>query len=494
MLRLNYFFKAMKVAFLVFFLAGCTLPSTLSVSLLSSTSLQSFIGAFNQGNAGFHVNELNKDVMVGNSASIPRSGYEPPINIFLVLHIDPIQELGAETFKAEPEMYQRTHDEIDWLMEEAEEHQLHFTSLYNGWYPKWALDHNDTDQFKELINAGHEIGSHAHQITYDEESDTWITHNDKLSIFGRPNYDPALARECWQDASSYINSVLDKIKTTGQNKIMCSTALSFSDEKKLMAEFKFTIAAGNRLEAGANYFGHMPWNTWRAANNDEPGYEIAEDLKSPYVSINHAAQIGMTESHAMYVTVPQLQRQFLMLYAEWLKQERTSADDRIWSFGFVYHPNHGDKYNEDLIEFLDWLEKYFINKKSQNGNTIAKYATISEISREFLAWEKSHRGVSSFNYKKGDPYPYSFSALAEQLPGADYEETVDLGKDISCFKFVKEKESIFLVWSNKGNQEVDFSKVLSGEVIVIDASTGKEIQQDAGKLKLSEEPNLIKKK
>jgi hypothetical protein len=309
--------------------------------------------------------------------------YEPPINVFIVLHIDPLGELGQDTFRPDVGMYLRTHDEIDWLMEEATRHDLRFSALYNGWYTKWALEHEDLDQFSALLAAGHEIGSHAHQITYEPASNAWVTHNEELNIFGRPNYDPDLARQAWDDAARYVDEVLQSIGESGQNKIMCSTALSLSDERNLMAEFGFTIAAGNRLEAGVNYLGHMPWNPWRAANVDKPGYEIAEDLKAPYPSINHGAQIGEAHSHSVGVTVPQLQRQFLQLYTEWRYRERTGADDRVWSFGFVYHPNQGDKYNSDLVEFLGWLDTHFINQPSPYGNTIARYATLSEIEVEF---------------------------------------------------------------------------------------------------------------
>jgi hypothetical protein len=305
--------------------------------------------------------------------------YEPPINVFVVLHIDPLGALGAEVFRPEPGMYIRTHDEIDWLTAEAARHDLRFTSLYNGWYTKWALEHDDLDQFQALLAAGHEVGSHTHQITYDAHTDAWISHHDKLSVYGRPNYDPGLARQAWDDASRYLEAVLEAIGVSGQNEIMCSTALSLPDERNLMAEFGFTIAAGNRLEAGAQYIGHMPWNPWRAANSDEPGYEVAEDLKAPYMSINHGAQIGGSEGHDVDVAVPHLQRQFLMLYTEWLARERTGAEDRVWSFGFVYHPNQGDRYNADLAEFLDWLDAHFIGKRSPHGHTIARYAMVSEI-------------------------------------------------------------------------------------------------------------------
>lgn len=426
------------------------------------------------------------------AGTLPASGspdYEPPINVFLILHTDEIGELGMETFKPEESMYKRTFDKIDWLLEEAARHNLHFTALYNGWFTKWALDSGDLSQFAAVLAAGHEIGSEAHQITYDPVNDIWVKQHDELSIFGRPNYNPELARQCWQDSASRIDAILQAIGA-GENAIMCSPALSLSDERNLMAEFGFSIAAGNRFEAGVNALGHMPWNPWRAANSDEPGYEIAEDQSSPYVSINHAAQIGGSLSHDVAATVPQLQRQFIQLYIEWLSRERTGAEDRVWSFGFVDHPNHGNTYNDALVQFLDWLDTYFIGKLSPNGNLIARYATVGAIADEFYAWEGEHPGVSSFHYVKDDPYPYTYAAFAELLRDADYVAHLELGVGISGFSLSKAGEDYYLLWSDQGEQTLDFSSQLSGQVLVTDAA-GEQSTADSASLLLSEEPVMV---
>ena len=257
-----------------------------------------------------------------------------------------------------------------------------------------------------------------------------------------------------------------------------------------MTEFGFTIAAGNRLEASANYLGHMSWNPWRASNSDEPGCEIAEDLGAPYVSINHGAQIGSSESHSVYATVDQLQRQFLMLYAEWLARERSGAEDRVWSFGFIYHPNQGDKYNADLVEFLDWLDTYFIGKKSPYGSTIARYAMVSEIANEFYAWELAHPGASSFNYVRDDPYPYDYAAFTDVLAGAAYEAHIDLAEGVTCLHFSKDGERAYMIWSDQGEQMIDLSAVVSGQVLVTTAS-GIEIILHDPALIVTEEPLLV---
>jgi hypothetical protein len=406
----------------------------------------------------------------------------------LILHIDP---LGQEnTFEPDAGMYTLTYDEIDWLTEEAARHDLHFTALYNGWFPQWALEQGDLDQFRDVLAAGHEIGSHAHRITYDPAQDLWLNRVDEINRYGQPNYDAALAQQCWNDAYEHVAAVLDATGTTGQNQTMCAVPFKCSDEGQLMHEFGFAIAAGNRSEKGPNYLGHIVWNPWRPAASDEPGHELAEDPTANYIALDHYAQIGKSEAHGMDVTTPQLQRRFLMLYAEWLSRERTGAEDRVWTFGFVYHPNQGDSYNAALAEFLDWLDTYFIGQQSPYGHTIARYATATEVGQEFAAWEAAHPGASSFNYLRDDPYPYTYAVVPTMLENAAYEAHVDLGGGVKCFRFSKDGQPLYVLWSDQGEQTVDLSGELPGQVQVTD-STGGERVADAAALPLTADPLFV---
>jgi len=429
----------------------------------------------------------------GEVTPVPATGapdYEPPINVALILHIDPLGGQESETFRPDQDMYVRTRDEIDWLAEDAARRGLHFTALYNGWYPQWALREGDTSQFRALLDAGHEIGSHAHRITYDASTDTWIKCVHELDRYGRPHYDAALAHQCWEDAYHYVDAVLGEIGATDQNRTMCAIPFMCSDEGQLMSAFGFTIAAGNRSEKGTSYFGHTVWNPWRPAGDDEPGHELEEDLNAGYIAVDHLAQIGSAEAHGMDLSVPQLQRRFLMLYAEWLTRERTGAEDRVWVFGFVYHPNYGDRYNAELAEFLDWLDEHFIGQTSPHGHTIARYATVGEIAQEFTAWEAAHPGTSSFSYVRDGPYPYTYAVVPAMLENAAYEAHVDLGEGVTCFRFSRDGHPIFMLWSDLGERTVDFSRELSGQVRVTDA-TGEESTLDAAALPLSGKPLFV---
>lgn len=424
--------------------------------------------------------------------STSTTDYEPPINIALILHIDPSVAPEENIFKPTSDIYNRSYTEIEWLIEEASRHNIHFTALYNGWFTKWAIEQNDLSQFEDLIAAGHEIGSHAHRITFDSTEDAWMMHLDKLSRYGIPNYDSDLASQAWADADQFMDALLQKLGVLDQNQTMCAVPLKCSDEGQLMTKYGFLIASGNRSEKGTAYIGHTVWNPWRPASVDHLGYELEEDLNAPFLAIDHYAQIGSAEAHGMDLSVPQLQRHFLILYAEWLSRIRKGVEDKVWNFGFVYHPNQGDKYNNDLKEFLDWLDKYFIEKTTPEGYPIARYATVAEIGKEYLDWEKNHPGSSSFNYVKDDPYPYTYAVLAQKLENAAYEETLDLEAGVTVFRFSIDGEDIYLIWSNTGEHVIDFSSILSGQLTLTDVQ-GRTSVQDATSITLGEDPLLIEK-
>jgi hypothetical protein len=192
----------------------------------------------------------------------------------------------------------------------------------------------------------------------------------------------------------------------------------------------------------------------------------------------------------MDVTVPQMQRRFLMLYAEWLARERSGAEDKVWTYGFVVHPNYGDQYNADIQKFLSWLDEHFIGKASVHGNVIARYSSVGEIAAEYEAWEDKHSGVSSFSFQADDPYPYTYELAPIMLEGAAYVGDVDLGEGVNCFQLSKEGHPIYLMWSDIGERTVDFSGEVAGQVRVTKVA-GAESTQDSAAIDVTEEPLFV---
>jgi len=419
--------------------------------------------------------------------------YEPPINIFVILHIDPVGGMETDTYKVTPEFYQRTRDEIYWLMDEAKRHGVKLTALFNGWYTKWALEHDDLEQFRLLLEAGHEVGTHAHALTYDASQDAWVHQGDVTRRWGVPFYDHEASHQSWSDADQYMDAVFAAIGVSGQNRSMCAVPFLASNEGALMSEFGFSFASGNRSEKGPFYFGHMVWNPWRPASSDQTGEELLEDLKAGFVAVDHYAQIGAAEEeHASIdVTAAGVKRLFLMLYPEWLSRERRGADDKVWDFGFVYHPNYGDKYNKDLADALSWFDQYFVGQSSPHGHTIARYATVAETCQEYLEWEQAHPGVSSFSYAGRAPYPYTYEVVPTKLEEAVYEARVDLGAGVTCLRFSTHGQPLYLLWCDEGQRTLNLRE-LTGQVRVTDAS-GAESVLDAAALPLTQEPLFVER-
>ncbi len=426
------------------------------------------------------------------AAALPSAGspdYEPPINVFLLLHIDPGKTTDEEpTFQATPTIYQRTYDQIEWLVEEAARHDLRFTSLYNGWYPKWALDSGGLSQFQALLDAGHDIGTHAHRLTYDPETDLWMARVHELSGYGYPNYDHDLARESWEDADRYVDAVLDELGVTGQNQMMASLAFKCSTQGDLLEEFGFRYSCGSRAEKAVSYFGHIVWNPWRPSASDEPGHELEEDLSRDFIVMDHLAHVGVVGgAHRMDLSIPQMKRRFLMLCLEWLSRERRGVEDRVWTFGFVFHPEDGDTFNDGLTDFLTWLDENFVGQTSHHGNQIARCATVTDIAEEYELWEVKLPGTSSFSYLLDDPTPYTYALVPEILDGAAYEAAVNLGPGLNCHQLSRDGQPVYVLWLEEGERRIDFSGQLAGQVSVTDA-TGQQSQQDASALLVTEEP------
>jgi hypothetical protein len=416
-----------------------------------------------------------------------KANYEPPINICFILHIDPSSDVGAPTFKVEQPIYERSRDEINWLASEPVLRDVKMTVLSNGWYTKWAAEHNDVEQFADLVAQGHEVGSHAHSMSYDADQDLWLQFGQEVSRYGTSGYDSARARQAWSDAHRYMEDVLSAAGVTGQNRTMCAWPHMCSEEGQLMDAFGYRFASGNRTEKAPFYFGHIVWNPWRPAALDEVGYELLEDLAASFVSVDHYAQIGAAEeAHAeVDVTPSGVKRNFVMLYAEWLSRVRRGVEDRVWFFGFVHHPNYADKYNSDITDIFSWFNQHFVGKKTREGYTIARYATVSEVGEEYLAWEKEHPGTSSFNYVRGDPYPYTYSVLPTKLKEARYETDVDLEAGVTCFRFSDDGQDLYLLWSDDGERMVNLRE-LSGQVQITDTS-GRTSSVDASAIPLTEE-------
>lgn len=86
--------------------------------------------------------------------------------------------------------------------------------------------------------------------------------------------------------------------------------------------------------------------------------------------------------------------------------------------------------------------------------------------------------------------PNTYTIVSEMLDEEPYEETVNLGDGVTCFRFSKNGETIYLLWSNSGPRMINFSSQLSGQVHFTDAH-GQTGVQNSTTLQLTEEPLFV---
>ncbi|RLE59009.1 MAG: hypothetical protein DRJ35_06725 [Thermoprotei archaeon] len=393
---------------------------------------------------------------------------EPPIHVLLVLHIEPrldphSHEMRLDSPETERE-YNDVRSELEWLLDFCDKTGVKMTALFNGWYMQLAFEKNDLSLLEKLLDSGHEIGTHAHSICYDDSERKWY-----------PCADP----DRWfSDAKIAVDRVLRAIGK-GENRVMCAMFPrgEYSQECSLMSRYGYDIGLGNRPEIALNFFGHIVWNPWRPSCVDDYDTSLVENFSTPFVSIDHRAQIGSTTSHGgVDSRASTLKRQFLMIFLEWKTREVCGVEDKIWSWGVVDHPNYGSRYRSDIEDFFEWLNNYFIDVVTVHGNVVAVYSTASEVTDEYYDWESSNPGRSSFSYRAGMGYPYITEFSKNILLSSQYVGEKNFGSKIVGFILKPIGSStingftvkqVIILWNNgRSNASVDLSEYFSNKVNV----------------------------
>lgn len=402
--------------------------------------------------------------------SFESKNYEPPINIFISVHVDNPSDMNM----VETESYYLTiRHNILQILNLIEEYCGVSAVLFNGWFPQMLMKLDDVEFLQEVIDRGHEVGTHAHSVYYDEETGKWM--NDKMVDLKRygseGKYDSISAFRCWKDATRFMNEALSLIPSPPPNNIMTAVPFIPSDEWRFMETLDFEIAPGNRSDKFYRKFGHIVWNPFRPSNSNSPDDILREDPSAPYIFIDHYPQIGTIDHNDIDVTLPKLKTAFILLYIEWLHREMTGEADKIWTFGFAMHPNW-ELHMSETEHFLKWLNKNFVGKKTPRGNFIAVYSRIGEIYNRFLSWEESNPNSSSFSYTNFDDYPYSFPVLADLLGKGrgEFVDLVRLEEETVAFRFDVENTETYILMrevADSGPVEVDLSTLLSPPFIVL---------------------------
>jgi len=320
--------------------------------------------------------------------------YEPPINIFFIIHVEELPDPANE--------YPIRIQFLEWLSEQAQirPNPFKITVLMNGDFAEYAYNIGDKPFFEQLEAEGHELGTHAHtQIQIGPES--WWQIGGLTARYGIPVYNDSLTQVVWYDAKSWVDSL------TTQNNNICAMPFLCSTEAQLMADNGLLGSPGNRSEKCLDYLGYLMRHPFRPGSDNRLGHQLEEDLDSPFIYLDHYAQIGNSNAHGYDCTARAMSEAIDDCYNDWLTAEMTQGDSldyKVWTFGFLTHLWVYSPYYEDQItQLLDHIDSLYVGHYTPRGNLIARYATAQEINLEFIEWENSHPGVSSFSYVQ--PYP-----------------------------------------------------------------------------------------
>ena len=330
--------------------------------------------------------------------------YEPPINVIFVLHVEPMTKPGMISSSEE---YEDWRQNILWLKTKAEEYGHKITALFNGEYMEYVVDHGHEEEIRQFIRGGHQVGTHIHDVCR-EAPHKWTVEGRGLDV---RKWEDVIKQ--WESAVEWVEKVIPH----SENITVCAAVIP-PFERKLMEKFGFKIAASqgagpdptrrSRCNVGYDYIGHQPYFPYRPSSIDMLGHEMFEDLSTPYVNIEHYAQIGKEIAHGAPSRLIDFQRYFLNTYRAWLSKESTpepEGKDKFWIFGWANHAGTpayrgpmNERVKEDIEKFFYWLNTNFVGRKTPRGNIIAKTATMREVYKEFMEWEKKHPGQSSFSY------------------------------------------------------------------------------------------------
>lgn len=396
-----------------------------------------------------------------------------PINILFAVHIEPfLPNFGLD--------YGARREELYWLRDLALAHNAKLTVASNGEFMEYVEDFGDQALVQSYLNAGFDWGTHIHAL-WRRERHQWVKEP--------PDAPEETVRRIWQDNIQAVNAIIGAENNYGVAPYQTHQPLMVA----LMHEYDFHIETALTEPAGVMAYenlGHYPWNPFRPSA--EVGRYLKEDLSQrQYVLIPHYPQLEPNPGPSGPRSLGAHQKYFLMEYLEWLHWQRERLPGKIWVFGIATHDCYNNPNRQYISAMLDWLDANFVGKTTPQGDVIARYATATEVAELFYRWEAEHPGTSSFSWERGQPYPYTYADMPILLRDAEYDRALDLGAALAAHRFTRQSGGpIYVLWSWDGEQVVDFSAQIAGQLRVHDGK-GNHTTADARALIVTEEPIFV---
>ena len=376
-----------------------------------------------------------------------------PIHILYVNHVEVESVLDGTCMQYQgvvcsstAERYDLTGALLEYEMSQAESVGGTVSFHMSGAYAERALAAGDQFEWLDNIDRGHTVGVHAHSFVRGPEPFQWIRNESPT----QPDIE-----QHWQDNHDLVAALVGTDRLwIGESHYPCPTcwerlgySVKSTEHMSLLPEGQHIVWLVERDASGIIVYPHFP-QIGKAGVHGPEGSQSFFDLR-----------------------IPQLKKEFIMLYLEWLERERLGLESQVWAWGWVNHGgNSTEQHKTDIEEMLQWLAAHFVGKTSSRGNNIARFVNDHQIADIYETFEQTGgQALPSPASHVNDRFPY----MAHVLTGAGItrELTNDLDyQGVRLFELEKvphapsasaETERFYLLFrETDGSGAVDLSTVL----------------------------------
>jgi len=352
---------------------------------------------------------------------------------------------------------------------------------------------DDTAHIRELVSRGHSVGIHFHPYAFTGVNEFW-EHYDNSEVT------PAIMENIWRSQIEEVQLALGasfrRIDPAGPR----NTPPLEAKFAELMTEYGFDAAPAGEVFTYTEWE-HKPWTPFR----QQFPTPLLEDLDNQWVGMSSIGQVGLVVpqgKHALTLSVGQIKRRFMMVYAQWMHQRLTGGPQKVLNFGMMTHPDKNLDYREEVAELMRFFGDEVSTWVGPDGQPVIAFATDEEVVDAYYVWEGEHPGESSFSFDyeahiagSTQAYPYDLAGISTGLIDAEFDEVLSDGSSdgvrVFAFRYrevfrevnplgeppntitgVGElQEPVYLVVADEP-VVVDLSSTLSGSVFVKAGDTG----------------------